>query len=169
MNKERLYDLIEGKRLQWTTLSDFIWDHPETRFQEIQSSAALRDALKSEGFHVDDLHSVIPCAFVGTWGEGGPVIGFLGEYDALGSLSQVAGLAERKSIVPGGHGHGCCHHVLGAGALAAVVALRDYVKENHIQSTIKYFGCPGEEGGSGKAFMAREGIFNGIDVAITWH
>jgi aminobenzoyl-glutamate utilization protein B len=169
LKKERLYQLIDGKRSQWTALSDFIWEHPETRYEEIESSAALRGALSKEGFQVEDLHKVIPCAFVGTWGEGGPVIGFLGEYDALGSLSQVAGIAERKAIVQGGHGHGCCHHLLGTGALAAAVALRDFVKEENIPCTIKYFGCPGEEGGSGKAFMAREGIFNGIDVAITWH
>ena len=169
MSKQHLFELIEQKKNQWSALSDRIWETPETRFQEHKSSAALIEALKAEDFTVTDLGARIPCAFVGTWGEGKPVIGFLGEFDALSSLSQKAGSAQREAIEPGGNGHGCCHHLLGTGALAAAVALRDYVKENHLACTIQYFGCPGEEGGSGKAFMAREGVFNAIDAAITWH
>jgi len=115
-----------------------------------------------------DLGESIPCAFVGTWGEGKPVIGFLGEFDALSGLSQ-------KPAAPAGS-H-CARRkrarllssLLGSGALAAAVALRDYVKENHLACTIQYFGCPGEEGGSGKAFMARQGVFQALDAAITWH
>lgn len=169
MSKQHLFELIENKKSQWSALSDRIWETPETRFQEFKSSTALIEALKAEGFAVEDLGQSIPCAFVGTWGEGKPVIGFLGEFDALSSLSQTAGSAEREAIVAGGNGHGCCHHLLGTGALAAAVALRDYVKENHFSCSIKYFGCPGEESGSGKAFMAREGLFDTIDAAITWH
>ncbi len=169
MSKDLIYNFIEEKREEWSKLSDFIWDNPETRFEEHESSKALIQALKDNDFQVEDLNHVVPCAFVGTYGEGEPVIGFLGEYDALSGLSQVAGIAERQAIVPGGNGHGCCHHLLGVGSLAAAVALRDYVKANNIPCTIKYYGCPGEEGGSGKAFMAREGIFAGLDAAITWH
>lgn len=168
-NKKRLYDLIESKRDRYTTLSDQIWEYAETRFEEQHSAEVLCGALEAEGFSVERRAGDVPYAFVATYGSGKPVIGFLGEFDALGGLSQKAGVAVREAVKKGGNGHGCGHQLLGVGALAAAVAMKQYMQENEINGTIKYFGCPGEEGGSGKAFMARAGLFADLDVTITWH
>jgi len=169
MSKERLFSLVDEKQDQYIKTADSIWGYAETRFEEKKSAAALCDLLRKEGFSVDESIGKIPYAFIGSWGSGKPVLGFLGEFDALSGLSQQQDIAVREAIIPGGNGHGCGHQLLGSGALAAAVALRDYIKENKLSATIKYFGCPGEESGSGKAFMAREGAFSGIDAAITWH
>lgn len=169
MSKERLFSLVDEKQDQYIKTADSIWGYAETRFEEKKSAAALCDLLRKEGFSVDESIGKIPYAFIGSWGSGKPVLGFLGEFDALSGLSQQQDVAVREAIIPGGNGHGCGHQLLGSGALAAAVALRDYIKENKLSATIKYFGCPGEESGSGKAFMAREGAFSGIDAAITWH
>jgi len=169
MDKARLYDLVEERRQVYCDLSDRIWEYAETRFEEKRSAEALCAALEDAGFAVEREAGGIPCAFVATAGSGSPVIGFLGEFDALSGLSQQAGVAERAAREPGGNGHGCCHHLLGVGSLAAAVACRDYLREHNLPGTIKYFGCPGEEGGSGKAFMARAHLFDDLDVAISWH
>ncbi|MGI6357157.1 MAG: M20 family metallopeptidase [Bacillota bacterium] len=169
MDKSRLYQLVEENRHIYTDLSDRVWEYAETRFEEEKSAAAICEVLEQLDFRVERNAGGVPHAFIGTWGSGSPVIGFLGEYDALSGLSQEAGVAERKPIVPGGNGHGCCHQLLGVGALAAAVAYRDYLRENNLPGTVKYFGCPGEEGGSGKAFMARAHLFDNLDAAITWH
>lgn len=108
-------------------------------------------------------------AFVATYGNGAPVIGILAEFDALGNLSQVADCEVPNPLIPGGHGHGCGHNLLGAGALAGAVGMKDYMKQHNLQGTIQLFGCPAEESGYGKAFMARDGIFHHLDIALTWH
>lgn len=169
MNKQQVYTTIDQQAIDYAALSDQIWEYAETRFEEKQSAEAICQALERAGFAVVRQAGGVPYAFVGSWGSGAPVIGFLGEFDALSGLSQQAGTAERKSLVPGGNGHGCGHQLLGVGALAAAVAYRDYLRENNLSGTVHYFGCPGEEGGSGKAFMARAGLFAGLDAAITWH
>ena len=170
-HKKRLSELIEEKRQTFTKLSDNIWEYAETRFEEKRAAEDLCRALEAEGFTVEREVGGVPYAFVGTFtsGSGEPVIGFLGEYDALGGLSQKAGIARREALVPGANGQGCGHHLLGVGSLASAVALKQYMQEEKLSGTVKYYGCPGEEGGSGKAFMAREGIFKGLDAAITWH
>ncbi|NLY54352.1 MAG: amidohydrolase [Firmicutes bacterium] len=168
-SKKRLYELIEAKKEEYAALSDQIWEFAETRFEEEKSAALLCRALEGAGFSVEREVGGVPFAFVGTAGSGSPVIGFLGEYDALSGLSQEAGIAERRPLQPGAAGHGCGHHLLGVGSLAAAAALAQYLKEENLPGTVKYYGCPGEEGGSGKAFMAREGVFAGLDAAITWH
>jgi aminobenzoyl-glutamate utilization protein B len=111
----------------------------------------------------------IPTAVLGEAGEGGPVIAILGEYDALPGLSQVAGIAEPKEVVPGGNGHGCGHNLLGSAALLAATAVKDYLADQGIQGRVRYYGCPAEEGGAAKAFMARAGAFSDVDIAICWH
>ena len=108
-------------------------------------------------------------AFRCTWGSGKPVIGFLAEFDALPEMSQEAGVAEARPVMPGGNGHGCGHNLLGVGSLIGAVGAKRYLESNGIQGTVVYFGCPAEESGSGKTFMAREGCFDGIDCALTWH
>lgn len=161
--------LIEAKRDIFITASDKIWAYAETRFQEFQSAELLCQTLEREGFTVERGVGGIETAFIGSYGSGKPVVAFLGEYDALSGLSQQQGVAERVPLVPGGNGHGCGHNLLGTGALAAAVALRYYMEENALPGTIRYYGCPGEEGGSGKTFMAREGLFDDVDVCLTWH
>ena len=162
-------ELSPDRKRYYTALSDYIWENPETAFQENKSSEALCSALEDNGFSVTRGVANIPTAFTGTWGNGKPVIGFLGEFDALSGLSQVPGLSCQKPLVPGGNGHGCGHHLLGVGSLLAAVHVKEYLEANNIPGTVIYFGCPGEEGGSGKTFMAREGAFDGLDCAITWH
>jgi aminobenzoyl-glutamate utilization protein B len=166
---QHLSRIIEEKRDIFIAASDKIWGYAETRFEEFQSAALLCQTLEQEGFTVERGIGGIQTAFVGSFGSGKPVVAFLGEFDALSGLSQQAGRAEKGPLVNGGNGHGCGHNLLGTGALAAAVALRYYMEEHNIPGTVRYYGCPGEEGGSGKAFMAREGIFNDLDFCLTWH
>ncbi len=119
-NKVRqIRELVEAKREKFARVSDEVWAVPELYFHETKSAAILIKALKEEGFEVQEGVDGIPTAFIGTWGSGKPVIGILGEFDALPSLSQEAGCWEHKEIVKGGPGHGCGHNALGAGAMAA--------------------------------------------------
>lgn len=108
-------------------------------------------------------------SFAGSFGSGKPVIAILGEYDALFELSQKAGVAEKQPVEPGGCGHGCGHNGLGIGALAAAVAMKDYMSEKKLSGTVRYYGCPAEEMGGGKVYMVRDGIFEDADIALTWH
>lgn len=153
----------------FTALSDRVWDMPEINYEEVRSSAAHVEILAAEGFRVHRGLAGMPTAVMGEAGEGGPVIAILGEYDALPGLSQQAGLAEEKPLVEGGHGHGCGHNLLGAGALLAATAVRNHLARSGLPGRIRYYGCPAEEGGSSKGFMVRAGVFDDVDVAISWH
>ena len=150
-------------------LSDAIWDVPETAFLETTSTKLQCETLKKLGFAVEENLAGIPTAFSGRWGSGKPVIGILGEFDALAGLSQKANTAVREPIVAGGNGHGCGHNLIGGGSVAAAYGIKKYLEETGKSGTVIYFGCPGEEGGSGKAFMARDGVFDELDLALTWH
>ena len=125
--------------------------------------------LEKEGFSVTVGLAGLKTAFSATWGSGKPVIGFLGEYDALPGLSQKAGVAEKSPIEENGNGHGCGHNLLGVGALMGAVGYKHFLESEGKSGTVIYFGCPAEEGGSGKTFMAREGCFNQLDAALSWH
>ncbi|OCA82093.1 M20 family metallopeptidase [Pseudobacillus wudalianchiensis] len=162
-------DLIEQKRDKFIKLSDKIWHCPEINFQEHQSSAYLCQALEAEGFHIEREVAGLQTGFIGSYGSGKPVVAILGEFDALTGLSQKKGLAKHEPVTPGGHGHGCGHNLLGAGAFAAAVAVKNYMKQTGLQGTVRYYGCPAEENGSGKAFMARAGLFDDVDLALSWH
>jgi aminobenzoyl-glutamate utilization protein B len=153
----------------FTELSDRVWDTPELNFEEFQSCAAHVEALEQVGFTVQQNLADIPTAIMGEAGVGGPVIAILGEYDALPGLSQQAGIAKQTPIEEGGNGHGCGHNLLGAGALLAATAVKDYLAREGLQGRIRYYGCPAEEGGSSKGFMVRAGIFDDVDIAISWH
>jgi aminobenzoyl-glutamate utilization protein B len=124
MTKAILSQVIDENRQVFTQLSDRIWEYAETRFEEKRSAEDLCQALEAEGFIVEGEAGGVPYAFVGTFGSGEPVIGFLGEYDALSGLSQKADIASREPLVPGANGQGCGHHLLGVGALAAAVAVK---------------------------------------------
>ncbi|TCP29576.1 amidohydrolase [Scopulibacillus darangshiensis] len=129
----------------------------------------LCQVLEDEGFAVERGVGGIETAFIGTFGSGKPVIAILGEFDALSGLSQKRGATFYEPVIPNGNGHGCGHNLLGTAPLAAVVALKQYMEEHNMEGTIRYYGCPGEEGGSGKTYMARAGLFDDADAALTWH
>ncbi|MCE0490262.1 M20 family metallopeptidase [Pantoea sp. Mb-10] len=160
---------IDAHQARFTALSDAIWDVPETRFEETQSSAILADALAQEGFAVERGVGNIDTAFIASIGEGKPVIALLGEFDALAGLSQQAGCATPQPVVENGNGHGCGHNLLGTAGLAAAFAIKAWWAEHGQRGTLRFYGCPGEEGGSGKTFMVREGLFDDVDAALTWH
>ena len=160
---------LSSRRDRFEAVSKYIWEHPETRYQEFESAAFLADELEKEGFRVERGVGGIQTAFVATFGEGKPVIGFLGEFDALSGLSQKANTTTQEPIEAGGVGHGCGHNLLGTGALAAAYAVKAYMEDHDVTGTVKFYGCPAEEGGSGKTFLVREGVFEGLDAALTWH
>lgn len=154
---------------EFTGLSREIWNYAETGMEEERSASALCRVLQENGFCVEKNLAGIPTAFVGSFGEGSPVIGFLGEFDALEGLSQRAGTAEKGPEEEYGNGHGCGHNLLGCGSLAAAVAVKEYMEEHGLKGTVRYYGCPGEEEGCGKVHMAKAGCFLGLDAALTWH
>lgn len=168
-NKERICQIIEEKKSLFTGVSDRIWEYAETRFDLQQSADVLCEALIQEGFQIERGCGGMKDAFVATYGSGTPVIGILAEYDALPNMSQEADEPQKKPIIDGDSGHGCGHNALGAGALAGAVGIKTYMQEVTLSGTIKIFGCPAEESGSGKAFMARAGVFDGLDAILTWH
>jgi aminobenzoyl-glutamate utilization protein B len=158
-NHHDIWDIVDGKSAAYFELSDTVWDHPETNYEEYVSSAAHAAMLEAEGFRVSRGIAGLPTAVMGEAGDEGPVIAILGEFDALPGLSQIAGIAEEQPIEAGGHGHGCGHNLLGAGSLLAAAAVKQYLKTHGIKGRVRYYGCPAEEGGSAKGFMVREGLF----------
>ncbi len=150
-------------------LSQTIWELAEVGYEEFKSAEALCQALEKHGFTVTRNLVDIPTAFKGVWGKGSPVIGILGEYDALPGLSQEAGCPVKKPEHEGCPGHGCGHNLLGTGALAGALALKDYMEVTGQPGTVVYFGTPAEENLSGKTFMARDGAFAGVDFFLSWH
>ncbi|GLC80895.1 amidohydrolase [Lacrimispora brassicae] len=167
--KERIIELIEQKKELFTDLSDQIWGFAETRFALKKSADLLCGAMEKEGFKITRNLAGMKDAFIAEYGQGSPVIGILAEYDALTNMSQESDVASPCPINAGESGHGCGHHLLGAGAAAGAVGIKDYMEEAGLSGTIRLFGCPAEESGYGKAFMARDGIFHDTDVALTWH
>jgi aminobenzoyl-glutamate utilization protein B len=153
---------------RFADLARAIWERPEIGLQETFASQTIAEQLEAAGFSITWGVGQMPTAFVASWGEGRPIIGILGEYDALPSLSQDA-TPERKELVPGGPGHGCGHNLYGVGALGATLAMQQAMQAEGIQGTIRYYGCPAEETLTGKTYMARDGVFDDLDASITWH
>jgi len=168
-NTEPLWELVDARKDAFIGLADRVFDTPETLYREFRSVAEHRRALAEQGFRITDSAAGIPTAVVGEAGEGGPVIAILGEYDALPGLSQEPGVAEHRPIEDGGDGHGCGHNLLGAAALSAATAVKDWLAANGIAARVRYYGCPAEEGGAAKTYMVREGLFDDVDAAISWH
>jgi len=167
--KQQVIDYIDNNKEIFTDLADKIWANPELSLKEFKSAAFYEQVLEEHGFTVEKGVDGIETAFTGTFGSGHPIIGILGEYDALSGLSQERVCTEHKPIIPGGPGHGCGHNMLGTGALAAAFGIKHYLETSKHKGTVIFFGCPGEEGGSSKSFMARDGIWNQLDAALTWH
>ncbi len=159
---------LNGRRDELFSLARDIWGHPELGFKETYASDALARAFAEAGFLVRKPVADIPTAFVAEWGSGTPVIGVLGEYDALPGLSQKVSTV-REPVVDGGPGHGCGHNLLGVAGFGAALAAKAAMESSGLKGTIRYFGCPAEETLMGKVFMARDGVFDGLDVALTWH
>ncbi|MEW9676856.1 M20 family metallopeptidase [Lentibacillus sp. L22] len=166
---EKISALVDNKDEKFKELANKVWEFAETRFDEFRSADLLSNALEDEGFTLERDVAGLETGFIASFGKGKPVIGILGEYDALASLSQKSGSSSYDPVTPQGNGHGCGHNLLGVGSLAAAVAVKDYMETNDLSGTVKYFGCPAEESGYGKAFMAREGVFDSLDVAFSWH
>ena len=163
--------LVAEKSAAAKELAAEIWNFAELSYEETRSAGVLIEALKKEGFTVEEGIADIPTAFKASYavGSGKPVVGFLAEYDALAGLSQKAASAVQEPIVPGGPGHGCGHNLLGAGCFAAAAALKDYLIKENGNGTVVFFGCPAEEGAGSKQFIARAGYFDDVDFAYTWH
>ena len=159
---------IDAKRSAYGDVALQIWNFAEVGYQETRSSALLQQQLKAAGFDIKSGVAEIPTAFVASYGSGEPVIGIIGEFDALPGLSQAA-TPDRKPVIENGAGHGCGHHLFGVGAVAAAVAVKDWLIATKRPGTIRFFGTPAEEGGSGKVYMLRAGLFDEVDAVVTWH
>ena len=166
--EQQLTSSIDEKFSVYDNLQKSIWGYAELGFLEEQSSKALQDELAANGFTIDAGVAKMPTAFVATYGEGKPVIGILAEFDALGSLSQDT-VAYIKPLVKGGSGHGCGHNLLGTAAVAGAISVAEWMKETGTPGTIKVYGAPAEEGGGGKTFLSKEGLFDGVDAVLDWH
>ncbi|MCW8085360.1 M20 family metallopeptidase [Sabulicella glaciei] len=168
-NSEAIWRHVEAKQEEAIALSDRVWGMPELAYAESRSAAEHTAYLKAEGFRVTENLAEIPTAMMGEAGEEGPVIAILGEFDALPGLSNEADVTEHRPIPGDGNGHGCGHNLLGAASLLAATAVKDWLAANGIKGRVRYYGCPAEEGGAAKGFMARAGLFDDVDIAISWH
>ena len=163
---EQLQEL-DQKTKTYGAIAQQIWEWAEMGYQEERSSALLQQTLEKEGFRIQKGVAGIPTAFVAEYGSGGPVIGILGEYDALPGLSQQA-VPEKKSA-GGAAGHACGHHLFGTASTAAAIAAKNWLQSTGSEGRVRFYGCPAEEGGSGKVYMVRAGLFDDLDVALHWH
>ena len=146
-----------------------LWDYAELGYQEYKSIEAISNELKKDGFKISFNVANIPTAFIAEYGKKGPVIAILGEYDALPGLAQTKNSFRDIESNQTGAGHACGHHLFGAGSAWAAVIIKDWLKENNIDGRIRYYGTPAEEGGSGKVYMVREGLFDDVDIVLHWH
>ncbi|HXC95790.1 MAG TPA: amidohydrolase [Edaphobacter sp.] len=167
-DRSEIIKLVDTNAAQYKQVSKEIWGFAELGYHENKSSALLQDQLKQAGFSIQAGVADEPTGFVASFGSGKPVIAILGEFDALPGLSQQA-VATREAVVGGAPGHGCGHNLLGSGAALAAVAAKDFMVERHITGTLRYYGTPAEEGGSGKIYMVRAGLFKDVDVVLHWH
>ncbi len=167
-DRTQIIKLVDANAPEYKQVSKEIWGFAELGYHENKSSALLQDQLKKAGFSIQAGVADEPTGFVASYGSGKPVIAILGEFDALPGLSQQA-VATREPVVNGAPGHGCGHNLLGSGAALAAVATKDFMAEHHIAGTLRYYGTPAEEGGSGKIYMVRAGLFKDVDVVLHWH
>lgn len=161
--------LVEQRKQNYTKISDAVWEFAESRFQEYQSSNMQQEYLQSHGFSIRANLAGEETAFIAEWGCGKPIIAFVGEFDALSALNQEADKTERSPILGKENGHGCGHHLIGTGSLAAADTLKTWMEAHHVSGTVRYYGCPAEENAGGKAFLVRDGYFHDCDVALSWH
>lgn len=166
--KQKIINSVESHESEMITISDKIWELAETAFEEDQSAKLLADYAEKQGFEVERGVAGMPTAFVATYGSGQPVISVLGEFDALPGISQKAE-PRKSSLEEGGAGHGCGHNLFGVGSLGAAIAVKELIEKGDITGTVKFFGTPSEEKYFGKIWMVREGLWDDVDVNISWH
>jgi aminobenzoyl-glutamate utilization protein B len=167
-SKQDVIKSIDKNYELYSATAQKIWDLAEIGYKEEQSSALLQDLLSKAGFKIEKGVADMPTAFIASYGQGKPVIGILGEFDALPGVSQDA-VPEKKIIEGKENGHACGHHLFGTASAAAAIAIKNWLIQNKRTGTIRFFGTPAEEGGSGKVYMVRSGLFNDVDVALHWH
>ncbi|KQX48901.1 amidohydrolase [Paenibacillus sp. Root444D2] len=168
MGKKQLVEWLDENKKTYEDQALQIWEHPEVAYTEAFASKLQISVLQEAGFSVVSGVGSVPTAFVAEYGSGKPIIGILGEFDALPGLSQKVSPV-RDAVTPNGPGHGCGHNLLGTAGVEAVIALKQRIDEERLPGTIRYYGCPAEEVLSGKTFMARAGVFDDLDAALTWH
>ncbi len=166
--KDDVMDYIDRHEAEYGEVAKTIWDYAELGYLETRSSALLQSKLTEAGFEVSVGVAGIPTAFVASYGEGEPVIGLLAEFDALPGISQGAS-PNREILDDKPNGHACGHHLFGAGSTAAAVAVKHWMQANDVKGTIRLYGTPAEEGGSGKVYMVRAGLFTDADTVLHWH
>ena len=167
-SKQAVIASVDKHTQELTRLSDQIWAFAETALREHQSSKLLADYAESQGFRVERGVSGMPTAFIATYGSGRPIIGILGEYDALPGISQKASPI-KEPLKAGAAGHGCGHNLFGAGSMGAALAVKELIQQGKLKGTIRFYGTPAEESVGGKIYMARDGLFNDLDVCLDWH
>ncbi|HCM76738.1 MAG TPA: amidohydrolase [Cytophagales bacterium] len=167
-DKDNVIKALDAKANEFTNVAKQLWENPELGYLEEKSAALLQSELQKAGFKIESGVAGIPTAFTATYGSGKPVIGILGEYDALPGMSQAA-VPEKQPRVAGAPGQACGHHLFGTGSMAAAIGVKDWMVANKKSGTIRFYGTPAEEGGSGKVYMVREGLFNDVDAIVSWH
>ncbi|MEK7257652.1 MAG: amidohydrolase [Bacteroidota bacterium] len=167
-NKKAIAQSVEKHEKELVHLSDQVWAFAETALRETQSAKVLADYAEAQGFKVERGVAGMPTAFIASYGSGKPVIGILGEFDALPGLSQKA-IPTKEPLQEGAGGHGCGHNLFGAGSLGAAVAIKELIAAGKLKGTIRFYGTPAEEDVGGKVYMVREGLFNDVDVCLDWH
>jgi aminobenzoyl-glutamate utilization protein B len=166
--KQEAVASIEKHRAELIALSDQIWGYAETALRETRSSKVLADYAEQQGFEVKRGVAGLPTAFVASYGQGRPIIGILGEFDALPGISQKA-QPVKEPLEAGAAGHGCGHNLFGAASLGAATAIKELIAAGRLKGTIRFYGTPAEEAVGGKVYMARDGLFNDLDVCLAWH
>ena len=166
--KKELLNSLEQKSSELTKLSDNIWEAAEVAFREEKSAEYLISYAKDNGLKIEKGLAGMPTAFTASYGEGKPVIGIIGEFDALPGLSQAT-VPYISKLVEGGAGHGCGHNLFGTASLGAAVAIKELIEKGDIKGTVKFFGTPAEEKFFGKLWMIREGVFENVDIVMDWH
>jgi aminobenzoyl-glutamate utilization protein B len=167
-DRSEVLQKVDSRAQHFGELSRQIWEFAEVGYKETKSSALLISELRGAGFQIRDNIAGIPTAFTATWGQGKPVIGIMGEYDALPGLSQEE-IPEKRPRAAGSRGHGCGHNLLGVGAALATVTVKEFLTQKRMPGTIRFYGTPAEEGGGAKVYMVRAGAFQDCDVVLTWH
>ncbi|WP_353625848.1 amidohydrolase [Bacillus sp. JCM 19041] len=168
MSKEMVTAWLENEKQRFEKMAKDIWDHPQIAYEETYAASLQMKQLETAGFSVQANVAGIETAFVAEYGAGKPILGVMGEYDALPGLSQAVS-PTYEPLEEDGPGHGCGHNLLGTAGVAAVLALKEQMGNGEISGTIRYYGCPAEEVLSGKSFMARTGVFDDLDCVLTWH
>ena len=169
MTREEMDALLKEHAKEFEDMSDAIWGFAETCFEEKQSMEIQRAYLEEKGFRTTAPAYNVVTAMMAEYGQGKPVIAILGEYDALHNMSQAADVTRYEPLEGSNKGHGCGHQLLGTAAVEAAFAVKEYMEANKLPGTVRYLGCPAEEGGAGKIYMLRSGAFDDVDVAISWH